>query len=135
MKSKTTTVLVIGALLLVIILVVRGGNSSSTASSTSSVGGSTNVATINGQQIVTINVKGGYQPRTSVVKAGVPIVLRFETNNTFDCSSAMRIPSLDISQSLPPTGTTDVVIGALSAGTLQGMCGMGMYRFDLEVQS
>lgn len=94
-----------------------------------------NVAIVDGKQIVTINVKGGYQPQMSIVKAGMPTYLRFVTNGTFDCSSTIRIPGLGISQSLPSTGTTDVAVGNLQAGTLQGTCGMGMYRFNVEAKS
>lgn len=94
-----------------------------------------NVSVVDGTQIVTIKAKGGYQPVTSTVKAGVPTVLRFETSGTFDCSSSVRIPSLNISRILPSTGTTDIAIGALQPGTFQGTCSMGMYRFDLNVRS
>lgn len=93
-----------------------------------------NVTVVNGQQIVEINVKGGYQPQTSEAKAGLPTTLRFKTNSTFDCSSIIRIPSLGISKTLPSTGTTDIAVGSLAAGTLQGTCGMGMYRFTVRVQ-
>ena len=95
---------------------------------------SSNVSVVDGTQIVEIRVKGGYQPATSQVKAGLPTVLRFETNGTFDCSSSIRIPSLGVSKNLPPSGSTDIALGALQPGTLNGTCGMGMYRFSLEAK-
>jgi plastocyanin domain-containing protein len=87
------------------------------------------------RQIVEITAKGGYLPRMSTVKAGVPTVLRFNTKGTFDCSSSVRIPSLNISQVLPASGSTDIALGALVEGVLKGTCGMGMYPFELNVQS
>lgn len=90
-----------------------------------------NVTVADGKQVVEIRAKGGYLPRTSVAKAGMPTILRFETNGTFDCSSAVRIPAMDISKSLPPSGTTDVELENPQVGTLQGSCGMGMYPFEV----
>lgn len=94
-----------------------------------------NVSVVDGQQIVDITVKGGYTPRTSTAKAGVPTILRFHTNGTFDCSSSIRIPSLGVSKYLPSTGTYDVAISNPQPGALQGMCGMGMYPFTVNFQS
>lgn len=131
MKFDTKTVLIIGAIALGAFLIFREGNATQTVSSTN---GSANVTTIDGQQVVTMNVKGGYQPQVSTVKAGIPTILRFTTNGTFDCSSSIRIPSLGIDKNLPSTGTTDISVGALSAGTLQGTCSMGMYRFEIDAE-
>jgi plastocyanin domain-containing protein len=93
-----------------------------------------NVTVVSGVQIVDIKARGGYQPVSSAVKAGIPTTLRFETNGTFDCSSSIRIPSLGISKILPATGVTDIDVGTLQPGTLQGTCGMGMYRFEIDAQ-
>lgn len=90
-----------------------------------------NVTIVDGKQIVTITARGGYQPRRSVAQAGLPTILRFDTKGTFDCSSAVRIASLDINQNLPQTGTTDIDIGVGESGILQGSCGMGMYPFEV----
>ncbi len=94
-----------------------------------------NVTMENGIQIVEVNVKGGYSPSQSMAKAGIPTVLRFKTDGTFDCSSAIRIPSMNISKNLPQTGSTDIDVGNPQLGTLQGVCGMGMYRFSVNFQS
>ncbi|KKQ77750.1 MAG: hypothetical protein UT00_C0006G0052 [Parcubacteria group bacterium GW2011_GWA1_38_7] len=94
-----------------------------------------NVSIENGVQIIEIKAKGGYLPRTSTAKAGIPTILRFDTNSTFDCSSSVRIPSMDISQSLPLSGTTDIDIGIQKVATLQGTCSMGMYPFEIIFQS
>ncbi len=101
----------------------------------SQVASGSNVSVIEGQQIVEITAKGGYLPRVSTVKAGLPTVLRVDTQGTFDCSSQIRVPSLDISRALPPTGVTDIALGTLQPGVLHGTCGMGMYPFEIEVQN
>lgn len=95
-----------------------------------SVAGS-NVHMENGTQIIEITASGGYTPERSVAKAGLPTVVRFKNGGSFDCSSSVRIPSLNISKVLSQKGTTDIPLGTPSAGPLQGMCGMGMYPFEI----
>ena len=90
-----------------------------------------NVTVIDGKQIIEIRAKGGYLPRQSIAKAGMPTVLRFETSGTFDCSSSVRIPVMDISKSLSLSGTTNIDLGMPVVGVLQGSCGMGMYPFEI----
>ena len=94
-----------------------------------------NVTMVDGKQIVEISAKGGYQPRKSIAKAGIPTVIRFDTNGTFDCSSSVRIPSMNISKVLPQTGSTDIDVGTQEITTLRGTCGMGMYPFEVEFKS
>ena len=94
-----------------------------------------NVSMVDGVQIVEIRAKGGYSPRKSVAQAGVPTIVRFITNGTFDCSSAVRIPSLDIGTNLPPSGSKDVTLGIVEVSVLEGTCAMGMYSFEIEFQA
>jgi plastocyanin domain-containing protein len=94
--------------------------------------GDNNVAIVEDTQIIEITAKGGYLPRVSSAKAGLPTVIRFNTRGTFDCSSAIRIPSLNITKNLPPSGATDISLGTPQVGTLQGSCGMGMYPFEIQ---
>lgn len=91
-----------------------------------------NVTVVDGKQIVTIQAKGGYTPRKSFAKAGVPTILRISTQGTFDCSASLRIPSLNILKILPQSGTTDIDLGTPGTSTLDGSCGMGMYPFEIE---
>lgn len=93
-----------------------------------------NVSIVDGKQIIEISAKGGYQPRKSIAKAGIPTIIRFNTKGTFDCSSSVRIPSMNISQVLPQSGSTDIDIGTQQVATLQGSCGMGMYPFEIDFQ-
>lgn len=91
-----------------------------------------NVTVENGKQIVTISAKGGYSPRISEAKADTPTLLRVDTNGTFDCSSSLNLPSMNYQKNLPATGVTDIEIPAQKAGsTFEGLCGMGMYKFQI----
>lgn len=94
-----------------------------------------NVSATSGQQIINLTAKGGYSPEKSIAKAGIPTILRFTTNGTFDCSSFVRIPSMNVSKSLASTGTTDIDLGNPKEGILRGSCGMGMYPFEIDFQT
>ena len=93
-----------------------------------------NVSIVDGKQIIVIKAKGGYSPIHSIAKAGIPTILRVDTNGTFDCSSSIRIPEMNISKSLPMSGSTDIDLGVQKVATFQGTCGMGMYPFDIKFE-
>lgn len=91
-----------------------------------------NVSVVDGKQIIEIDAKGGYNPRITLAKADVPTILRMKTQGSFDCSSAVAIPALGYRVNLPPSGTTDIPIPVQKSGTtLQGLCAMGMYNFQV----
>ncbi|MBP6889084.1 MAG: cupredoxin domain-containing protein [Candidatus Moranbacteria bacterium] len=96
--------------------------------------GANNVTESDGKQYIEIRAKGGYLPRVSVAKAEMPTILRFRTESTFDCSSQVLIPSLNISQVLSSSGVTETNLGVLKPGTIQGLCSMGMYSFEIQVE-
>ena len=130
---KSTTIAILSAAIIIggaIFLTSRGGATTADAGPAAN-----NVTMVDGKQIIDVTVKGGYSPKKSVAKAGIPTVLRFNTNGTFDCSSGVRIPSMGISKTLPSTGTTDIDIGSPTVATLQGVCSMGMYPFEVDFQS
>ncbi|MEP7162573.1 MAG: cupredoxin domain-containing protein [Candidatus Moraniibacteriota bacterium] len=114
-------------------LMLSSNSGAPSPASSGTTGG--NVSIVNGQQVIEITAKGGYLPRVSNAKAGIPTILRFNTKGTFDCSSQVRIPSMKISKSLPSSGTTDIALGELQPGVLNGTCGMGMYPFEIDAQS
>ena len=93
---------------------------------------SNNVRMENDIQVIQLSARGGYSPRQSVAKAGIPTIIRFSTDNTFDCSRSVRIPSIKYSGILPQSGNTDVNIGTQSVGLFTGSCGMGMYPFEVD---
>ncbi|MCX6735617.1 MAG: cupredoxin domain-containing protein [Candidatus Parcubacteria bacterium] len=87
-----------------------------------------------GKQTIEITAKGGFTPRTTVAKAGVPTVLKIKTEGTFDCSSVVSIPELGITKNLPNTSVTEIDLGVRGPGILNGTCGMGMYPFEIDFQ-
>ena len=127
---KSTVILIIAAIVLIGGTFILTKENSRPQSDT--LINANNVTIVDGKQIITINAKGGYQPSRSIAKAGVPTIIRFDTNGTFDCSSSVRIPSMNISRMLPQTGSTDIDVGTQQVATLQGTCGMGMYPFEIE---
>ncbi len=134
---KTSTAIIITLVLIgggYFLLRDKSQTTTSNSSSNYTPASVQNVSIVDGKQIIEISAKAGYQPKKSIAKAGVPTIIRFDTNGTFDCSSSVRIPSMNISKSLPQTGSTDIDIGSQQVATLQGTCGMGMYPFEIEFQ-
>lgn len=98
-------------------------------------GETNNIRVENGKQIIKINAKGGYFPRKTKAAADIPTVIRMNTKGTFDCSSSLVIPKLGYRKILPAEGNTDIELQAQKAGTkIQGLCGMGMYNFEISFQ-
>ncbi len=92
-----------------------------------------NVSVVDGEQIIEINAKGGYSPRITAAKAGIPTVIKMKTSGSFDCSSALVIPSLNYRNNLSPSDETLIDVPAQKPGAkLQGLCAMGMYSFSIE---
>lgn len=131
MKAITISIIIAVAIIGGAFMLTRGGIQTQGGT----IAPANNVTVVDGKQIVLIHAKGGYQPRKSIAKAGIPTILRFDTKGTFDCSSSVRIPSMNISKSLPQTGSTDIDIGSPELVTLRGTCGMGMYPFEVDFQS
>ncbi len=93
-----------------------------------------NVEIRNGVQYVTINAKGGYAPRISEIKSGLPTKLIVQTNGTYDCSVSLVIRSIGFQKILQPTGEEIIDLGIPESGNkIQGLCGMGMYNFQIKV--
>ncbi|MEI6280611.1 MAG: cupredoxin domain-containing protein [bacterium] len=151
-KTNNQNIIIIFAIVLAAIAIFFALNYSNKSSSASSktdgnninnnVGalaadGNTSNVSIDGggKQIIEIRAKGGFNPVQSIAHAGIPTILRVDTNGTFDCSSTIRIPSLNITKNLPLSGTTDIDIGTQQAGIFRGTCGMGMYPFEIDFQS
>ena len=92
-----------------------------------------NVSIVDGRQVITISAKGGYFPRITEAKANMPTVIKLNTQNTFDCSSALTIPSLGYRENLPISGETSIDVSPQQAGSaLNGICSMGMYSFAIN---
>ena len=130
MKKSTPVAILIAAALIggaIVFLAVNknGGNNGS--------GSVNNVSTVDGVQVITISAKGGYSPRVTNARAGLPTIIKMDTLGTFDCSSAVAIPSLGYRDNLPPSGETLIDVPPQKAGTtMQGLCAMGMYNFTIN---
>ena len=88
---------------------------------------------VDGKQIIMISAKGGYSPKVTTAKADMPTVIKMDTQGTFDCSSALTIPSIGYRNNLPPSGETAIDVSPQKAGTtVRGLCAMGMYNFSIN---
>ncbi len=122
--NKTVYIIITLALVVAIGIIFTGGSNSKSVQ---------NVEIRDGVQYVTIDAKGGYEPRVSLAKAGIPTKLVMNTKGTYDCSAALVIKSLNYQNILPQNGKTEIDIGTPKAGEpLQGVCGMGMYSFQVK---
>ena len=93
-----------------------------------------NVEIKDGVQYVSIHARGGYSPKVSVAQANIPTKLIVKTNGTYDCSTALVIRSIGYQKNLPKTGEEVIDLGTPKAGTLQGLCSMGMYSFTVNFE-
>ncbi|MDP9249602.1 MAG: hypothetical protein M3M85_03810 [bacterium] len=95
-----------------------------------------NVETREGVQYITIEARGGYFPQVSEALAGIPTKLIVKTNGTYDCSAALVVRAANFQQLLPQTGETEIDLGMKNDGEkVDGVCGMGMYSFEINFKS
>jgi len=93
-----------------------------------------NVEIRDGIQYVTIIAKGGYSPRITEIKGGLPTKLIVKTDGTYDCSASLIVRSVGFQKILQPTGEEIIDLGIPKSGDkVQGICGMGMYNFQIKV--
>lgn len=128
--NKTASLIITAALVLGIGILFFGGPKSDTASTGTNP--AQNVEIRDGVQYITIRALGGYSPRVSSAQANIPTKLIMETNGTYDCSAALVIKSIGYQKILPNTGEEIIDLGTPEAGTLQGLCSMGMYNFAID---
>lgn len=78
------------------------------------------------RQTATITVKGGYSPAVVSMRAGTPITLTFDRQETGECTSHVVFGDLGLDAMLPGNAVTDVELPALPAGEYPFACGMNM---------
>ena len=67
--------------------------------------------------------------------AGIPTKLIIKTDGTYDCSAALVIRSVGFQKILAQTGEEVIDLGTPQIGeSLQGVCSMGMYSFEIKFQ-
>lgn len=129
--NKTVSIIITLGFVVALGIIFLGG-SSKPQDSANATGLGQSVEVKDGVQYITIDAKGGYSPRVSTAKAGIPTKLIVKTNNTYDCSASLIIRSVRFQKILPQTGQTEIDIGTPKAGPFQGVCGMGMYSFVIN---
>lgn len=91
-------------------------------------------AVAGGRQEVTVVVSGGYSPAHVRVRAGTPVRLVFDRQETSGCSEVVVIPDFGIRRFLPAHEKTTVEITPEHAGSHEFTCGMGMLRGRITVE-
>lgn len=82
----------------------------------------------------TIIVQGGYEPSVVRVKAGQPVRLIFDRQETSGCSEEVVFADFGIRRFLPAHQQTVVEVTPPKAGTYVFTCGMGMLRGKLVAE-
>jgi plastocyanin domain-containing protein len=127
--NKTSLVIITLALVVGLGIIFMGGSKTDNNQSASTKPVQ-NVEVRDGIQYITIDAKGGYSPKMSSAKAGIPTKLIVKTNGTYDCSASLKIQAIGYQKVLAQTGEEIIDIGTPKAGVpLQALCSMGMYNF------
>lgn len=92
------------------------------------------LAASSGVQEANIVVKGGYTPDVLVVKAGQPVRLNFNRQETASCSEMVLFPDFNQSAKLPPGETVSVEFTPEQPGEYDFQCQMGMLHGKLIVE-
>lgn len=140
MKNKNALIIITLGLIVALGIIFIGGSKKDDNIKTNSTNSEqaeqiNNTEIKDGIQYITINAKGGYSPRVSSGKAGIPTKLIVKTNGTYDCSASLRIGSIDYQKILQKTGEETIDLGTPKAGEpIRGVCGMGMYNFLINFE-
>jgi plastocyanin domain-containing protein len=138
MKNKIPIIIISLGLIIGIGIIFIGGSkvkNNDTNTDNGSVEQVQNTEIKDGVQYITINAKGGYSPKVSTAKAGIPTKLIMKTNGTYDCSVALVVKSVGYQKILPKTGEEIIDLGTPKAGIpTRGVCGMGMYSFLINFE-
>lgn len=133
--NKTALIIIIVGIVVGVGIVFLGGLKGKGDTDNVSTEQGNNVEVKDGVQYITINAKGGYSPRISTAKAGIPTKLIMKTNGTYDCSASLVVKSADYQKILPKTGEEIIDLGIPEAGTpTRGVCSMGMYSFLINFE-
>ncbi|MDA8379348.1 MAG: heavy metal translocating P-type ATPase [Actinomycetota bacterium] len=87
-----------------------------------------------GVQEVRVTVRGGYSPNRIRVRAGTPVRITFNRQESGDCTSRVVFPDFGVSADLPAFAQTPVVLTPESPGEYGFACGMNMIHGVLVVE-
>jgi plastocyanin domain-containing protein len=131
--NKTVSIIVTLGLIIALGIIFLGDSKPKDNNTTEET--MSNIEIKNGVQYITVKAGGGYAPNVSFAKAGIPTKLIMKTNGIYDCSASLVIRSINFQKILPQTGETEIDLGIPKAGEpLRGVCGMGMYSFEIDFQ-
>ena len=95
----------------------------------------TTVSALEGDvQTVRVTVRGGYSPNRISARAGVPLRLIFDRQESGDCTSRVVFPDLGVSAELPAFAETTVEMLPRNPGVFAFACGMNMIHGVLTVE-
>ncbi|GJF17824.1 copper-translocating P-type ATPase [Mycolicibacterium cyprinidarum] len=89
---------------------------------------------VGGVQEVDVTVKGGYSPAVIRVTEGVPLRLRFDRQESGDCTSRVVFADFGASKTLPAFGTATLEFTPDKTGEFDFACGMNMIHGTLIVE-
>ncbi|MGD9621619.1 MAG: heavy metal translocating P-type ATPase [Mycolicibacterium sp.] len=89
---------------------------------------------VGGAQEVDVTVKGGYSPSVIRVTEGVPLRLRFDRQESGDCTSRVVFADFGASKTLPAFGTATLEFTPDKIGEFDFACGMNMIHGTLIVE-
>lgn len=119
---------------IIISIVIIGGAFYFVSDRSGEVVKSENVEIRDGVQYVSVTAKGGYFPRVTQIKGDIPTKLVVKTDGTYDCSASLIVRSVGFQKILQPTGEEIIDLSIPKSGEkVHGVCGMGMYSFQIEV--
>ena len=85
-------------------------------------------------QEAAVTVRSGYDPQVIRVRAGVPLRLTFDRQETNSCSDEVVIPDFRIRRFLPANQKTTVELTPATPGTYEFTCGMNMLRGQIVAE-
>lgn len=97
-------------------------------------GGGSGGAGDDAPQSATIVVQGGYSPSTIHVRAGEPVRLVFDRQESSSCSEEVVFPDFGMRKYLPANEQTTVIVTPPKAGTYEFTCGMSMLHGRLVAE-
>ncbi|GGK63832.1 heavy metal translocating P-type ATPase [Ornithinimicrobium pekingense] len=86
-----------------------------------------------GMQVVRVGVKGGYSPDLIEVRAGVPVRMLFDRQESGECTSRVVMPGFRVNQLLPAHEKTAVEFLPDTEGEYRFACGMNMVSGTIRV--
>ncbi|CEN29562.1 cupredoxin domain-containing protein [Lactococcus piscium] len=89
---------------------------------------------VDGQQLATISVDGGYSPETLIFKQGMPAKLTFNRKDPSTCLEHVVFPDFGIDEALPVNQNVVIDFDTRKAGEYAYHCGMNMFHAKVIIK-